>query len=36
MKAKNVSQNNLIEKETKKGKFYFLKTEPKNILVEEF
>ena len=35
MKAKNVSQNNLIEKETKKGKFYFLKTEPKNILVEE-
>ena len=35
MKAKNASQNNLIEKETEKGKFYFLKTEPKNILVEE-
>ena len=35
MKAKNVSQNNLIEKETEKGKFYFIKTEPKNILVEE-
>ena len=35
MKAKNVSQNNLVEKETKKGKFYFIKTEPKNVLVEE-
>jgi len=35
MKAKNVSQNNLFEKETEKGKFYFIKTEPKNILVEE-
>ena len=35
MKAKNVSQNNLVEKETEKGKFYFIKTEPKNVLVEE-
>ena len=35
MKAKNVTQNNLIEKETEKGNFYFIKTEPKNILVEE-
>jgi glycyl-tRNA synthetase beta chain len=35
MKAKNVSNNDLVEKETQKGKFYFLKTEPKNILVEE-
>ena len=35
MKAKNVSQNDLVEKETEKGKFYFTKTEPKNVLVEE-
>ena len=35
MKAKNVSKNDLAEKETEKGKFYFIKTEPKNILVEE-
>ena len=35
MKAKNVSQNDLVEKETEKGKFYFIKTKPKNILVEE-
>jgi glycyl-tRNA synthetase beta chain len=35
MKAKNVSQSDLLEKETEKGKFYFIKTEPKNILVEE-
>ena len=35
MKAKNISQNNLVEKETEKGKFYFIKTEPKNILVKE-
>ena len=35
MKAKNVSQNELVEKETEKGKFYFIKTKPKNILVEE-
>ena len=35
MKAKNISQNDLVEKETEKGKFYFIKTKPKNILVEE-
>ena len=35
MKAKNVSQSDLIEKDTEKGKFYFVKTAPKNILVEE-
>ena len=35
MKAKNVSQKDLVEKETKKGKFYFIKTDPKNILIEE-
>jgi glycyl-tRNA synthetase beta chain len=35
IKAKNISQSDLIEKETEKGKFYFIKTEPKNILVEE-
>ena len=35
MKAKNISQSDLIEKETEKGKFYFIKTVPKNILVEE-
>jgi glycyl-tRNA synthetase beta chain len=35
IKAKNISQIDLIEKETEKGKFYFIKTVPKNILVEE-
>jgi glycyl-tRNA synthetase beta chain len=35
MKAKNISKNDLAEKETEKGKFYFIKTEQKNILVEE-
>ncbi|MDC1092624.1 glycine--tRNA ligase subunit beta [Pelagibacteraceae bacterium] len=35
LKAKNISQSDLIEKETKKGKFYFIKTAPKNILVDE-
>jgi glycyl-tRNA synthetase beta chain len=35
MKAKNVSKNDLFKKETEKGKFYFIKIEPKNILVEE-
>jgi glycyl-tRNA synthetase beta chain len=34
-KAKNISDNDLIKKETEKGKFYFIKTVPKNILVEE-
>ena len=35
IKAKNISQSDLIEKETEKGKFYFIKTAPENILVEE-
>ena len=35
IKAKNIYQSDLIEKETEKGKFYFIKTAPKNILVEE-
>ena len=35
LKAKNISKSDLIEKETEKGKFYFIKTPPKNILVEE-
>jgi glycyl-tRNA synthetase beta chain len=35
IKAKNISLSDLIEKETEKGKFYFIKTVPKNILVEE-
>ena len=35
IKAKNISQEDLVEKETKKGKFYFVKTNPKIILVEE-
>jgi len=35
IKAKNISQNDLIEKDTEKGKFYFIKTAPKNILVAE-
>ena len=35
LKAKNISQSDLIEQETEKGKFYFIKTAPKNILVEE-
>ena len=34
-KAKNVSKQDLIEKDTDKGKFYFIKTQPKSILVEE-
>jgi len=35
IKAKKIFQKDLIEKETEKGKFYFVKTNPKNILVEE-
>ncbi len=34
-KAKNVSRKEFIEKETEKGKFYFIKTNPKIILVED-
>ena len=35
MKAKKVSEQDLFEKDTDKGKFYFIKTQPKSILVEE-
>ncbi len=35
VKAKNVSKKDLIEKDIDKGKFYFIKTNPKSILVEE-
>jgi len=35
VKAKKVSKQDLIEKDTDKGKFYFIKTQPKSILVEE-
>ena len=31
VKAKNVSKQDLIEKDTDKGKFYFIKTQPKSI-----
>ena len=34
-KAKNVTEKDLFEKETEKGKFYYIKTEPKSILVED-
>ena len=34
-KAKNASKKDLFEKDTDKGKFYFIKTIPKNLLVEE-
>tara|TARA_Y100001958_G_scaffold155107_1_gene145146 strand:- start:58 stop:2112 length:2055 start_codon:yes stop_codon:yes gene_type:complete len=33
--AKNVTKEDLIEKETDKGKFYFIKTSSKNLLIEE-
>jgi len=35
IKAKNASKKDLFEKDTDKGKFYFIKTVPKNLLVEE-
>ena len=35
VKAKNISEQDLIEKDTDKGKFYFIKTQPQSILVEE-
>ena len=35
VKARNISQKNLFEKDTEKGKFYFIKTSPKNISVDE-
>ncbi len=34
LRAKNVSESDLIEKETDKGKFYFIKTRSQSILVE--
>ena len=35
LKAKNISVKDLIEKETEKGKFYFIKTKSQSILVED-
>ena len=35
IKAKNVSDKDLIEKDTEKGKFYFIKTQTQSILVED-
>ena len=35
LRAKNVSENDLIEKETEKGKFYFIKKQSQSILVED-
>ena len=35
IKAKNVSKNDLIEKDTEKGKFFFIKTRSQSILVED-
>ena len=35
LRSKNVSKINLIEKETGKGKFYFIKTQSQSILVED-
>ena len=35
LRAKNVSENDLIEKETDKGKFYFIKIQSRSISVED-
>ena len=35
VKAKNVTEKDLFAKETEKGKFYYIKTTPKTILVED-
>ena len=35
LQAKNVSEKDLVEKETDKGKFYFIKTQSRSILVED-
>ena len=35
VKAKNVTEKDLFAKETEKGKFYYIKTIPKTILVED-
>ena len=34
-KSRNVSEKELLKKETEKGEFYFIKTAEKNILVED-
>jgi len=34
-KAKNVTEKDLFKKETEKGKFYYIKIDPKSILVED-
>ena len=35
LRAKNVSEKELIKKDTDKGKFYFIKTQPQSIFVED-
>ena len=35
LQAKNISEKELIEKDTDKGKFYFIKTQSQSILVED-
>ena len=35
MRAKNINEKDLIEKNTDKGKFYFVKTQSQSILVED-
>ncbi len=35
LQAKNVTENELIKKDTDKGKFYFIKIQPKSIFVED-
>ncbi len=35
IQSHNISEKNLFKKETEKGEFYFIKTEEKNILVED-
>ena len=35
IKAKNITKEDLFEKNTDKGNFYFIKTREKNILVED-
>ena len=34
-KAKNITEKDLFKKETEKGEFYYIKTDPKSILVED-
>ena len=35
IKSKSISEKDLIEKETEKGKFFFIKTQPQAILIED-